>query len=66
MASWADVPDDCDNMSSLMIQKLLGVLDETLDKLNDACGFTEPELEWVKHDIRMWLEWKIVSGMKPK
>jgi hypothetical protein len=54
---WSDVPES-DETSSLVIQKLVERIDDIIDSINEELNLTESEIEWVKYDIKMWLNWK--------
>lgn len=59
-SSWADAPSDSSSVD-VFITRLIDMIDELVDDINKDVGLTESELDWIKHDIKMWLEWKLCS-----
>ena len=58
---WSDVPES-DVCSSLVIQKLVERIDEIIDSINLELNLTDDEIDWVKYDIKMWLNWKNMNN----
>lgn len=57
---WADASSNS-SMDDIFIRRLIDMIDSLVDDMNYDVGLTEPELDWVKRDIKMWLEWKLCS-----
>lgn len=58
---WSDVPEN-DVCSSLVIQKLVERMDDIIDSINTELKLTDAEIDWVKYDIKMWLNWKNMNN----
>lgn len=58
--TWADASSNSAT-DDIFVRRLIDMIDRLVDDMNSDVGLTEPELDWVKHDIKMWLEWKLCS-----